>query len=165
MTMLDQETARRIAGSIPAGSLVDRPVRPSAEARTLVEPVTLADVLDALNLFNRPKPSEDDGPWEGGHFIRVDHLPDFINIIAAAWFSPAPLHASPERDILRAAQAEAVMPLIGPLLDAWECCSQSVREEHPELDVHLRRINRATEDAGEGPNGADNRIPTAQATK
>lgn len=57
--------------------------------RPLVEPVTLADVLDALNLFNKPNPSEDDGPWEGGHFIRVDHLPDFINIIAAAWFSPA----------------------------------------------------------------------------
>lgn len=52
------------------------------------EPVTLADVLDALNLFNRPKPSEDDGPWEGGHFIRVDHLPDFINVISAAWFAP-----------------------------------------------------------------------------
>ena len=53
------------------------------------EPVTLADVLDALNCFNRPKPNEDDGPWEGGHFIRVDHLPDFINVIAAAWFAPA----------------------------------------------------------------------------
>jgi hypothetical protein len=55
----------------------------------LVEPVTLADVLDALNLFNRPKPSEDEGPWEAGHYIRVDYLPAFINVIAAAWFSPA----------------------------------------------------------------------------
>ena len=71
---------------------VHRVVRPGAEALPLVEPVTLADVLDALNLFNRPKPSEDDGPWEGGHFIRVDYLPDFINIIAAAWFArPRPL--------------------------------------------------------------------------
>lgn len=52
-----------------------------------VEPVTLADVLDALNTFNRPKPSEDDGPWEAGHFIRVDYLPAFINIIAKAWFA------------------------------------------------------------------------------
>lgn len=58
-----------------------------------------------------------------------------------------------ERDRLRAAQAEAVMPLIGPLLDAWECGSQSLRSEHPELDKHLRRINRAMEDAGdERPN-------------
>lgn len=56
-------------------------------------PVTIADVLDALNLFNRPKPSEDDGPWEGGHFIRVDHLPAFINVIAAAWFAPQPAPA------------------------------------------------------------------------
>lgn len=53
-----------------------------------------------------------------------------------------------ERDRLRAAQAEAVMPLIGPLLDAWEGCSQACREELPELDKHLRRINRAMDDAG-----------------
>ena len=52
-----------------------------------------------------------------------------------------------ERDRLRAAQAEAVMPLIGPLLDAWECSSQACREELPELDKQLRRINRAMEDA------------------
>jgi hypothetical protein len=71
---------------------VQRTVRPGSEALPQFEPVTLADVLDALNLFNRPKPSEDNGPWEGGHFIRVDHLPDFINIIAAAWFArPKPL--------------------------------------------------------------------------
>lgn len=58
----------------------------------LVEPVTLADVLDALNVFNRPKPNEDDGPWEAEHFIRVDYLPAFINVIAAAWFArPKPL--------------------------------------------------------------------------
>jgi hypothetical protein len=54
-----------------------------------------------------------------------------------------------ERKRLRAAQAEAVMPLVGPLLDAYEGCSQSVRSEHPELDKQLRRINRAMEDAGE----------------
>lgn len=61
--------------------------------------------------------------------------------------SNAELGLGPEREHLRAAQAAAVMPLIGPLLDAWECCSQSVREEQPELDKHLRRINRAMEDA------------------
>jgi hypothetical protein len=61
--------------------------------------------------------------------------------------TPEPTPA--ERDRLRAAQAKAVMPLIGPLLDAWECGSQSLRSEHPELDKHLRRINRAMEDAGD----------------
>lgn len=63
-----------------------------------------------------------------------------------------------ERTRLRAQQATAVMPLIGPLLDAWECCSQSVRSEHPELDKQLRRINLAMEDAGdERPNEKGNR--------
>ena len=52
-----------------------------------------------------------------------------------------------QRDRLRAAQAEAVMPLIGPLLDEWECRLQICREELPELDRQLRRINRAMEDA------------------
>jgi len=66
---------------------VGAPVEPTV--RPLLEPVKLSDVLDALNLFNRPKPSEADGPWEAGHFIRVDHLPAFINIVAAAWFAPA----------------------------------------------------------------------------
>jgi hypothetical protein len=64
--------------------------QPAPLPATSREPVTLADVLDALNLFNRPKPNEDDGQWEVGHFIRVDYLPDFINIIAAAWFAPLP---------------------------------------------------------------------------
>lgn len=52
-----------------------------------------------------------------------------------------------ERDNLRAQQARDVMPLIGQLLDAWEGCSQRCREEFPELDKQLRRINRAMEDA------------------
>lgn len=51
------------------------------------EPVTLPDVLDALNCFNKPRPSEGDDPWTESDFISVRHLPDFINIIAAAWFS------------------------------------------------------------------------------
>lgn len=71
----------------PNSPAVLGPVEPTV--RPLLEPVTLTDVLDALNLFNRPKPNEDDGPWEGGHYIRVDHLPAFINVIAAAWFAPA----------------------------------------------------------------------------
>lgn len=52
-----------------------------------------------------------------------------------------------EAERLRAAQSDAVMPLIGPLLDAWEGCSSTCREEFPEMDKWLRRINRAMEDA------------------
>jgi hypothetical protein len=51
-----------------------------------------------------------------------------------------------EREILRAAQSEAVMPLIGPLLDAWEGGSDFLNE-YPELDKQLRRIHRAMENA------------------
>ena len=74
---------------------------------------------------------------------------DQMRTYAAAQVAAA---VAAEREKLRAAQAEAVMPLIGPLLDAWECCSQAVREEHPELDKQLRQINRAMEDAGDEPN-------------
>jgi hypothetical protein len=81
---LGHRNARNAAVALARAALAAQPA-PDAK------PVTLADVLDALNLFNRPKPSEDDGPWEGGHFIRVDYLPDFINIIAAAWFGAAPI--------------------------------------------------------------------------
>ena len=70
-----------------------------------VAPVTLADVLDALNMFNRPKPNEDDGPWEGGHYIRVDHLPSFINIIAKARFA-APTPAQPAAEAHAATHKE-----------------------------------------------------------
>ena len=51
------------------------------------DPVTLSDVLDALNVFNKPRPSEGGEPWTEADFISVKHLPDFINIIAVAWFS------------------------------------------------------------------------------
>lgn len=72
-----------------------------------------------------------------------------INCTCESSSSTAELCIESGRELLRAAQAKAVMPLIGPLLDAWECCSQDVRGEHPELDKQLRRINRAMEDAGE----------------
>lgn len=72
--------------------------RAALAQQAVPEPVTLADVLDALNVFNRPKPSEDDGPWEAEHFIRVDYLPAFINIIAAAWYSAAPAPQAEQQD-------------------------------------------------------------------
>lgn len=68
--------------------------------------------------------------------------------VIAAGMGRNPLRGPAVYEHLRAAQAHAVMPLIGPLLDAWEGCSQNVRSEHPELDKQLRRINRTMEDAG-----------------
>lgn len=57
-----------------------------------------------------------------------------------------------ERQVLRAQQATAVMPQIGPLLDAWEGIDNdtkgTIREEAPELVKWLGSINRAmTDDA------------------
>jgi hypothetical protein len=59
----------------------------------------------------------------------------------------APVQPEQERECLRKAQEDAVMPLIGPLLDAWESCSETMRGEQPEVDKYLRKINRAMEDA------------------
>lgn len=76
-----------------------------------------------------------------------------------AWNTrPAPASPAPgampqpiatERERLRNAQAASVMPMIGPLLDAWEGCSQAVKEQHPELYRQLRQINHAMERAGD----------------
>ena len=66
---------------------------------------------------------------------------------AAAQPAPVQQPVNQERESLRAAQGEAVMPLIGPLLDAWESCSETMRGEQPEVDKYLRKINRAMEDA------------------
>ena len=52
-----------------------------------------------------------------------------------------------ERDQLRCAQADAVMPLIGPLLDAWENADREVMSQEPELSKQLKNINSAMEDA------------------
>lgn len=52
-----------------------------------------------------------------------------------------------ERDALRAAQTAAVMPLIGPLLDAWENADRELMDEEPELVKQLKAIQQAMEDA------------------
>lgn len=93
------------------------------QAAPVGEPVILADVLDALNVFNRPKPSEDDGPWEAGHFIRVDYLPAFINIIRAAWFSPT--HAAP------VAPAEPMTACPHDVPHRWPCAECDSAATHP----------------------------------
>lgn len=89
----------------------------------LVAPVTLADVLDALNVFNKPRPSEGDEPWTEADFISVKHLPDFINIIARAWFSPAPMVA---------AERERCKDLVRRYMPAgWSAVYDAMADEGP----------------------------------
>ena len=52
-----------------------------------------------------------------------------------------------EREQLRHAQAAVVMPMIGPLLDAWENSDREVMSQEPELSKQLENINSAMEDA------------------
>lgn len=63
--------------------------------------------------------------------------------------TPDPVKA--ERDQLRCAQADAVIPLIGPLLDAWENSDREVMSQEPELSKQLKNINSAMEDADTHP--------------
>lgn len=63
--------------------------------------------------------------------------------------SPAPVPLTDERERIRAAQDKAVMPLIGPLLDAWENADREVMAEEPELAKWLSEINKAMETAGD----------------
>ena len=53
-----------------------------------------------------------------------------------------------EQNRLRKAQSDAVMPLIGELLEAWEN-SPRLDADHDELDICLYAIQRAMENAGE----------------
>lgn len=66
----------------------------------------------------------------------------------AATPAPAP---EAERQALRYAQAGAVMPLIGPLLDAWENVTFSALDDAPELAKCLSEINKAMEGAEAEP--------------
>lgn len=56
-----------------------------------------------------------------------------------------------ERELLRHAQAAVVMPMIGPLLDAWENSDREVMSQEPELSKQLKNINSAMEDADTRP--------------
>lgn len=56
-----------------------------------------------------------------------------------------------EREQLRHAQAAVVMPMIGPLLDAWENSNREVMSQEPELSKQLKNINSAMEDADTHP--------------
>ena len=80
----------------------------------------------------------------GGQFA-VDEGGDLVQAEALAMASE---QGEPvEREALRAAQAAVVMPLIGPLLDAWENADREVMSAEPELSRQLAAINRAMEDA------------------
>lgn len=58
----------------------------SVDARpVLSEPPSLADVLDALNVFNKG-----DEPRTKGSFMAVAWLPEFIHNVARAWYSSTP---------------------------------------------------------------------------
>lgn len=73
------------------------------KAQESLKPVTLADVLATLNLFDTPTPNDEARPWEEGDFIRVSYLPDLINLFLmvliksgqeefrhAGWFTELP---------------------------------------------------------------------------
>ena len=57
-----------------------------------------------------------------------------------------------EIERLRKAQSDAVMNLIGEMLDAWEALPTDVRcsDEMEELNEHISRINNAMLNAGDG---------------
>ena len=151
---------RMLADIIGRAALSAQPV-----AGAVAEPVTLADVLDALNVFNKPRPSEGDEPWTENDFISVKHLPDFINVIAVAWFD----QPSPQTSVLAAPQpqsAPAPEPICQPnglMFDALgEPRTRYVRVSlhgshcvmHPsEGDTYLKD---ARENGDESPYVADN---------
>jgi len=66
--------------------------------------------------------------------------------------APTNREVEKERADLRKAQAKAVMPMIGPMLDAWEGVPNDVRgymkEQCPELGCWLDDISAAMEFAG-----------------
>lgn len=52
---------------------------------------------------------------------------------------------------LRAAQARRVMPLIGPLLDAWDGLSNDQRDYTDGFRAHMEAIHGAVEDDASQP--------------
>ena len=70
---------------------------------------------------------------------------------SAAWSATPEPVARSEREQLRHAQAAVVMPMIGPLLDAWENSDREVMSQEPELSKQLKNINSAMEGADTHP--------------
>lgn len=125
--------------------------------------------------FNEARIADDheagDGVWQVGHLNEDDVFSPIVTVDTGNYFQPqdaepmarailarvtAPAEgpAEPsEAERLRAAQAAAVMPMIGPLLDAWEGIygdvKGAIKIEAPGLARHLGAINRAMEEAGD----------------
>jgi hypothetical protein len=69
------------------------PQQPAAEP-------TMADVLDALQVFNTPCESEGGDPWNERDFIAVTALPSFIHNVGRAWYAGAQQPAATVRQAL-----------------------------------------------------------------
>lgn len=91
------------------------------------------------------------------HFLQTGEPPYYLHDAWVAWQARAALGpkvqpkgtTEGEVERLRAAQTAAVMPLIGPLLDAWENADREVMDDEPELAKWLKAINTAMETAGD----------------
>lgn len=81
----------------------------------------------------------------GGSMLDVARAIEAAVLAKLGAQEPVLQHADNELEGLRKSQAAAVMPLMGPLLDAWEEESSALRAEHPNIDKWLRKINRAME--------------------
>lgn len=71
----------------------ERKARGAQQVPAVPEPPTLADVLDALNVFNPPSAQDRDNgaePWAADQFMAVTALPAFIHNVGRAWYA-APL--------------------------------------------------------------------------
>jgi hypothetical protein len=92
----------------------------------------------------------------------LDHrdrrLPKEREVIVNGEHSNAPSHPttdpiSAERENLRSKQTRAVMPLVGPLLDAWEGLPNDLRSSIQDESVDLCEAIDAIRDAMEGGDG------------
>lgn len=102
---------------------------------------TLQDAIDVVHALL--------APWEDAEGAPV--LRDREREKAKNWLRRAEEAATaPDYEMLRAEQSAAVMPLIGPLLDAW--CEvpldlrSYIQDESPELARLLDEIDEAIED-------------------
>lgn len=136
------------------------PTKDAAQAQAVLSRLVTAAAIEAQGVPEELRNAlQQIADWNSHSLqLAVEHgsigVRDFyrqIALDALASAPPAPQADGTERETLRAQQANAVMPLIGPLLDAWERSFQDVRSEHPELDKQIRRINRAMEDAHPAP--------------
>lgn len=80
-------------------------------------------------------------------FVNRDPAPNHRQCFNAGWISGKGF-AREEREGLRSIQAQKTMPLIGPLLDAWEGMPNDIKSDPgmEDLNETMRRIQSAMED-------------------